>query len=120
MAKRLIEAVIIGDEHFGKGKKIFKRPKFITPIRKPGGGRPPKDKSKQKPKKKLTKEEKDFNKEQRALHVCVENPFAWIKNNFKSTSKPWQEDDDNLSHVIYFATGCFNNLIQKIDYKCIC
>jgi hypothetical protein len=119
LEKRLINAVVIGDEHFGKGNKIFERLKFRTPIRKPGAGRPPADISKQTPKKKLTQEQKQYNKDQKALRARVESPFAWIKNNFKAFSKAWQEDGENLTNAVIFASACFNNTLLRVDYNAI-
>ncbi len=97
MEKRLIDAVIIGDGHYTKGNKIFKRLKFQTPIKKPGAGRPAKDKTKETPKKKLSPAQRKYNNEQKHLRAHVESPFGWIKSTFSALNKPWQEDDDQLT-----------------------
>lgn len=117
--KRLAKAVIIGDQHYSVGEKLFERLKFRTPIRKPGGGRPKKDTNEPKVTKALSPKQKKYNAQQRHLRSRVESPFGWIKDTFECLSKPWQEDDEQLEAVVYFSAGCFNNQVKNVDYKCI-
>lgn len=110
--KRLANAVIIGDQHYSSGNKTIQRVKFQTPIRKPGAGRKKKDSDEQTPKKELTPTQKKYNAQQRHLRSRVESPFGWIKGIWKCLSTPWQENDDQLEAVVYFAAGCFTNALQ--------
>lgn len=114
--KRLARAVVIGDEHYAKGTKIFERLKFQTPIRKPRGSSTTAKKKTSSKGKKLTDAQKRYNDEQKHLRSRVESPFGWIKENFTALSKPWQESDDALTSLVFFAAGCFNNSLTKVNY----
>jgi hypothetical protein len=89
--------VVIGDQHFSKGRKLFKNVKFYTAYkRKPGDL--------------LTAEQEKFNTQLYRVRARIEHPFSWIDRNFQSLEKPWRESETQMDLAVAFAGGLFNVL----------
>ena len=101
---------IIGDNHFSRGKKIFKnRIKFHTNYA-----------IRTKEKKRLgvdedcdyvdniTKANQKYNSDHQDARARVENPFGWAKEKFPLLDSAWRESVEHLDHMMLFSFGLYN------------
>lgn len=92
-------AVICGDEHFSKGRKLFDKVEYVVPFRQP----PASSLSR------LTTQQAASNASIRRLRQRVENTFAFIERKFVALQKPWMEDETQLDCLVWFAAGVYNS-----------
>lgn len=108
LEKHLKNGRILGDQHFEIGQKLIKSITFITPIKK----KPRKRKCGQEQIESLTKEQQRWNDAVKDARARVETPFGIFQMYFKSLTKPWTEDEDQLDYLIKIAAGVHNSRIN--------
>jgi len=101
-------ATIIADQHYQSYSKKSKGLRVITPIpeRKKRMTKRPHDQVS------LTEKQIKRNKRIRTLRARVENPFGKIDNKWKSLTKPWKEDPEQLDALVFFAVAVLNKNIK--------
>lgn len=107
--EKLKGGVVLADNHFMNGKKIFKNVKFLVNYKEK------KDNSFDNSTQEvvnLTKKQKEFNKKHRHARARVESPFGLLKTNFKSLSIPFRDGDEQMDYLVTYAMG-FHNINIK-------
>lgn len=106
----------IGDNHFSKGKKLFKnRIKFHTNFAK-------RTNKKNSPGvdvdedyvEHITNTNKKFNKQHQEARARVESPYGWAKHKFVTLQSAWRESDEHLDDMMLFAFGLHNVVIRGL------
>jgi hypothetical protein len=105
MERRLNGGVIIADQHYAVGKKIFKNVKFHVAHRTPPK---PRDEENQTAYSKLTKEQEKYNANVANVRARIENTFGILTQKFQCLQKPFAEDEGEMDKIVEFATGVFN------------
>lgn len=109
--------VIIADNHFSTGKKIFGNAvKIYTNFQ-----RRKDKKTKTVPGVVeetdevdiITAQQEKFNRGHQQSRARVETPFGWVTNHFKSLDLPWAESQLQQDFMITFAFGIRNKLLQR-------
>ena len=102
--------VIVADNHFSKGRKLFKNIKFYTNYKKQQQGKKRKraDPADDDLVANITREQEQFNKQHQSARARVEDPFGWIKRKFKCLGKPWMESQEQLDAMVLFACAVYN------------
>jgi len=106
----------IGDNHFSKGKRIFKnRIKFHTNYaeRSSKKNAPGVDLDEDYVEK-ITQANKKFNKQHQEARARVESPYGWAKNKFATLRTAWRESDDHLDDMMLFTFGLHNVTINGL------
>lgn len=104
--------VVCGDQHFEWGKTGLSNVKFYTPFKKPA-------KLLGEKRKRtidvavLTKEQLQFNQQQRATRARIEDCFGWFARTFVSLEKPWEEEKEQLDCLIIFSIGIWNMMMLE-------
>jgi hypothetical protein len=105
----LKDGVILADNHFSLGRKLFQNVKFLVNYKEK------KDNSFDNSTEEvinLTKKQKEFNKKHRHARARVESPFADLKNKFKCFTKPFRDGDEQMDFAVTYAMG-FHNINIK-------
>lgn len=106
---KFARAVVIGDSHFSKGRKIFQNVKFHVNITKTTlGKRKRDDKDDDKEKSKLTAEDNAYNKQHSKIRSRVELTFGKFKLKWKSLSEPWTESEYCLDDCVRVVAALYN------------
>lgn len=102
--RNLSGAGIFADSAFSWEKKHITGVTFLVKYSKP----PKKSKIPAQAVCKLTDEQLRWNKQLSDLRAKVENPFATMKNKFKSLAQPWPETDEQQEFLVWTAIGVVN------------
>jgi len=105
MDRRLSGGVIVSDQHYAVGKKIFKNVKFHVAHRKPPKSA---DEENQTGYSKLTKKQLKYNADVTNARARIENTFGILTKKFECLAKPFAEDEEEMNNIVDFATGVFN------------
>lgn len=103
LEEKLRDGEVAADQHFSKGKKIFKSVRFHTPFklhlqRYQSRGEIPFQ----------TRQRVVFNKDLGALRARVERPFGSMKQRFAALAKPWLGPVVQLDYLVKFAAAVYN------------
>lgn len=98
-------AVIIADNHFGNGKRIFKKKiKFHTNI----AERRKKNASSPNGEEIISGKSTSYNAQHREARSRVEAPNGEIKNRFKALNQAWFEDEIQQASLFFIACSIHN------------
>lgn len=102
--------VILADNHFSRGKKIFKKVKFLTNFamrQKKTENKEDRDHQDDFVEEEVATAKRSFNEQHRQARARVETPFGWIKGKFRCLNEPWAETDEQLDCVVYLALALY-------------
>ena len=100
-------ASIIGDQHFEALKGFFTNITFHAPFK--HNPIKKKDKLKRGHKiSKLTRSQIKYNQDVRTVRARVERPFSWLKQKFSTLNTWWEESEEQLDCLVFYAFGCYN------------
>lgn len=101
------KGVIIADNHFWRGKTLFDpaKVKFHVNYKKRQGAKKRKraDDGQDDELENVTRTQEAFNTDHQNLRARVESPFGLVKTKFKCLNKPWQESQEQLDCVVWYA-----------------
>ena len=106
----LVGGVILADNHFSKGKKLFKNIKFYTNF----SMKKSKDKHRFQGEDEddfednIAKAQEKFNKQHQKARARIETPFGWIKTKFDTLQFPWLESEDQLDYLVQISVAIYN------------
>jgi hypothetical protein len=105
-----LNGIIVADNHFEKGRKMFKNVKFLVNYKEK------KDNSIDDNTKEvinLTYKQRAFNKKHRKVRARVESPFGEMKNSFKCLKIPFRDGDEQMDYAVTYIMGFHNINIKK-------
>lgn len=110
LEQQLQGGVVLADNHFSKGKKIFQNVKFLTNFAKKGQSKKRKKESMEEgvDLTTLTKKQVQFNSAHRHARARIEIPFGFIKSKIEALNQPWSEDKEQLDNLVWIAAGIHN------------
>ena len=101
-------AHFVGDTHFHKGKRLFRKLKFTTPLPVSGGKRKRNAGDEGDDYERATEVKKAYNQSVHACRNRVEIPFATVKNKFNSLTKPWSDSARQHKCLVNYAAAVVN------------
>ena len=113
LEENLSGGVVLADNHFSVGRKLFQKIKFLTNFAEKSGSKKRKREEEEDGEgiTTLAKQQKVFNKIHRKARARIETPFGYIKSKIESLSKPWSESSEQLDCLVWTAIGIFNRSI---------
>jgi hypothetical protein len=113
LEESLSGAVVLADNHFSAGKKLFESVTFLTNYAEKKVSKKRKRESEEDGEglTTLTKQQKQFNSAHRKARARIETPFGYIKSKFESLEKPWSEKEEQLDCLVWTAVGIYNKSV---------
>jgi len=100
--EKLEDGVIIADNHFSGGKKLFKKPKFYTNFAERPKKRPRDASSDLEDLTLDTKKQRKFNVGHSHARARVERPFGHLKVKFEALDVPWAGELHQLTCLVFY------------------